>query len=170
MCLIIDEEKTAQLRRTHPRVMKWTKRINVSSKGIVSSPFMHRFRWSPGWTESKGDLCIETENLGGLHEVRGGVIHVYEFNLKMPHPTPFFKSGFTAYVPAYGLRDDFIAAGTFYYGGGYASACYKKIYIPKAAWRNIVEPQIRLVKRGEPFRLRRKGFNQRFTESYYRSR
>jgi len=143
MCLIIDEEKTAKIKKTHPRVMKWTKRVNVSKKGIVSSPFMHQFRWSPGWTEAKGDLCIETENLGGLHEVRGGVIHVYEFNSKMPPVNP---PAFKVDVPAYGLRDDFIAAGTFYYGGGYASACYKKIYIPKAAWRNIVEPQMCLAK------------------------
>ncbi len=146
MCLIIDEEKTAKIKKTHPRVMKWTKQVCISMEGTVFSPFMHQFRWSPGWTEAKGDPCIETENLGGLHEVRGGVIHVYALNsVKSKIPVPPIWA-FTEDVPAYGLRDDFIAAGTFYYGGGYASACYKKIYIPKAAWRNIVEPQICLAK------------------------
>jgi len=156
MCLHIDKKETTKLRDTHPRVLKWKKQLMITPYNTVVSSIRFLPWENPGWTKAKGD-----ENLFGLichgldshtftkldftmqdmpkddirYHIRGGFIHVYHLDA-IPHLKQTIDDKYVI-LPAYGLKDDFIAVGKDDFDS--PVACYKKIYIPKAAWRKTVE-------------------------------
>ncbi len=121
MCLFIDEEKTAELKRTHPRVTKWKKWLMVMPDGRVTSPYRSNFVWTPGWTEA---VATDYDPIQGF-VIKGGALHVFV--------NGSYNQGGYPVITAYGLREDFIAIGKD--GDGVVAACYRKLYIPKVAWR-----------------------------------
>ncbi len=139
MCLHVYEEETAKLKETHPRFIKCWKQLKVEPHGGVISPYYSNCKWNPGWTSAINRQqpvasMVWGQNIDGL-EIHGGVIHVFR-NEK--HNLGADQRLFPL-VPAYGFHEDFVAVGT---DGRGPAACYKKIYITKAAWRRVVHPII----------------------------
>lgn len=127
MCLVIHEEETKRIKKTHPRFLKWWKHL-VIFKGKVVSPSFNYSKWAPGWTVAKGKLGRFNRFI-----VNGGAIHVYESKHE-------FSPEWHIVVPVYGRRRDFIAVGGNI--GFTTEACYKKVYMPKVAWQKIVKPAL----------------------------
>lgn len=162
MCLFIDEDKTAELKKSHPRFRRcWKKLVPIDE--VLNTPFQN-IQWdSDGWQRADGDVrvflfkevierCLKDDRdqfhpqaIKEAYEnqdsfvIEGGSIHVYgDDSAKGRHLLATDMLYGSMWLPVYGLRQDFQAIGLD--GDDYESLCYTKVYLPKAAWRKYVIP------------------------------
>lgn len=123
----IDGKKTAQILKSHPRFLKYWKQLS--------------YKDDPGWVHAKETLNYyyvqrnrqaesRNESYTANFIIKEGAIHV---DCDKPKPKPQ-----CVVLPVYGLREDFQGIGANC-KSGQPSACYTKIYIPKTAWRRIID-------------------------------